>query len=218
MSEFITTHIDLLRHGECEGGEIFRGKTDVALTHVGEVAMKKSISTHKQHLKSDWDVVISSPLSRCRKFSKAYAEKMNCELEIETDFSEIDFGDWDGQPIEEVKEMFPELMKQWKSDPETFCPPGGESVSDFQYRVIEALKTTIENNKGKNLLVVSHGGVIRCLLSYALGASLKQHANLNVPFACLSRISCYEYNIEDSEEIDGQETTLQLSFHNLAAC
>ncbi|MGS0730603.1 histidine phosphatase family protein, partial [Shewanella sp. 0m-11] len=39
-----TTKVILLRHGECDGGNILRGQVDVALTELGQLQMKKAFS------------------------------------------------------------------------------------------------------------------------------------------------------------------------------
>ena len=49
-----TTTIDLLRHGQCEGGEIFRGSTDVALSEAGWQQMR-----HATQEEDNWDRVIT---------------------------------------------------------------------------------------------------------------------------------------------------------------
>lgn len=78
-----TTYIDLLRHGECEGGNIFRGSTNVALTEHGEKRMQNACrylldnsfasdnrvsQTLHATEKPTWDTVITSPLQRCHNF------------------------------------------------------------------------------------------------------------------------------------------------------
>ena len=45
MPESISTVVDLLRHGECEGGAIFRGSLDVALAEHGRARMQAQADT-----------------------------------------------------------------------------------------------------------------------------------------------------------------------------
>ena len=44
------TLIDILRHGQCEGGEIYRGSTDVPLTDLGWQQMRNAVASH-----NGWD-------------------------------------------------------------------------------------------------------------------------------------------------------------------
>ncbi len=57
----VTTTIDLLRHGACEGGEIFRGSSDVALSEQGWQQMRAAIADET----APWQAVVSSSLQRC---------------------------------------------------------------------------------------------------------------------------------------------------------
>ena len=53
--------VDLLRHGELEGGIKYRGHTDDPLTTSGQLAMIQIW----QQLQHDVEIIITSPLSRC---------------------------------------------------------------------------------------------------------------------------------------------------------
>ena len=61
--------VDLLRHGELEGGIKYRGTTDDPLTASGQQAMEQIW----QQLRHDVDVIITSPLSRCRHPASEWA-------------------------------------------------------------------------------------------------------------------------------------------------
>ncbi|MFL0809191.1 MAG: histidine phosphatase family protein [Agarilytica sp.] len=209
MTDIIATHIDLLRHGQCEGGDIFRGKINVALSASGKDAMFNSVAYHNTQCNTSWASVISSPLRRCLDFSKRYAQEQDIQLVVNTDLEEIDFGDWDGKLVENIALNYPDEMACWHSEPEQFCPPGGEPVRNFKARVVTAFQSIVQDNRGDSVLLVTHGGVIRCILSHAFGLPLGRASILDVPYACISRISIYEY--DDS-------VTTKLTFHNLSAC
>ncbi len=59
--------VDLLRHGACAGGEIYRGRSDVALSELGLKQMQAAV------LGLHWQSIISSPLQRCDKFAQGLA-------------------------------------------------------------------------------------------------------------------------------------------------
>jgi broad specificity phosphatase PhoE len=65
------THIDLLRHGEVLGGSCYRGITDDPLTNKGWQQMQAKLDCNKH-----WDVIISSPLSRCHHFAKLLSSEL----------------------------------------------------------------------------------------------------------------------------------------------
>lgn len=181
-----TTTIDLLRHGACEGGEIFRGSTDVPLTVQGWEQMRASLSTH-----SGWDCVVSSNLQRCKNFAAQFAEKNNLPLHFDARFREIHFGDWEGQKIADVeRDHGTSLWKFW-NDPECFTPPNGEAMLDFRERVLDAAHAILDEHRGKHILLISHGAVIRTLLCEWLQMPMTAFSKIAVPYAGLSRVRLY---------------------------
>ena len=181
-----TTIIDLLRHGEVEGGDIFRGSSDDTLTDDGWDHMQASLQGDLL-----WDVIISSPLSRCAEFSESLATQEEIKLEIIEAFQEIDFGEWEGQSPDDVIEEDNEILKRWWLSPTKQTPPEGEDFHDFRARVLKSLKEITEKYEDKRILLVTHAGVIRVILMYILGMQEENLFRLNVDYASISTIRMY---------------------------
>lgn len=175
--------IDVLRHGECEGGEIFRGSTDVALTPRGWAQMQASVDRHPP---DRWQRIVSSPLRRCREFAEQQAERLKVPLEIDEDWRELSFGRWEGRLRDEVVSQEREAVEAFYRDPEQCPPPGGEAGVDVQQRVLSAYQRCLADSSGQQVLLIAHGGVIRALLAHVLGMPLQRMFTLDVPYACLS--------------------------------
>lgn len=194
MSEFEpNTQLDLLRHGECEGGQIFRGHTDVALSDEGEINMSNSCKAAD----TKWDIVISSPLVRCRRFAEQLCKESNVELLIDTRLREMSFGEWDGKLISEIYETEEDTIRSWMKNPVSTTPPDGEPLKNVWSRVSEFLEDLLVKQKGMKVLVVSHGGVMRVALSNLLGMKMENVNRFDVPYASLSRLVVYHSNGED---------------------
>jgi alpha-ribazole phosphatase len=205
MKDIVTT-IDLLRHGECEGGEIFRGTTDVALSDEGWLNMQRVID--HQPKEDFWEHIISSPLLRCRRFAE-HLNNLHCiPLSIEENFREMNFGDWEGQEFHTIwaKEKEKEKVESIYSSPHTFQPPNGEAMSEFSKRVISSSDRVLEEHKGKHLLLIQHGGTIRVLLTHLLSMPMSSMTRFHIPYACFSRVQIHHG--EKSDQIN-------LVFHNL---
>ncbi len=186
-NEFSTTTIDLLRHGECEGGRIFRGATDVPLLPGGFAKMRQACNFADEK----WDHVISSPLNRCRQFAKSLANQDDLTLSIEDDIREMSFGDWDGREIESVWQDSEAKMEAWSHDPSMNTPPNGEPIGDVLARVIQFYSELLRNHKSKHILVVTHGGIIRVMLAHILNMPMSCVNRFDVPYASLSRFAVY---------------------------
>ncbi|MGJ8668993.1 MAG: alpha-ribazole phosphatase [Oceanococcus sp.] len=174
--------IDVLRHGECQGGEIFRGSTDVALSELGWQQMQQSVDT----LGRPWQAIVCSPLQRCRQFAEQVAEKMELPLSVDEDWRELSFGDWEGQLRDQLFAREAERVTRFYKDPVNHAPPNGENAAELQQRVIAAYQRLIDQYSDQRILLVTHGGVIRALLAHVLGMGLERMFTLDVPYACLS--------------------------------
>jgi alpha-ribazole phosphatase len=187
---FSKTTIDILRHGECEGGNIFRGSIDVPLSDTGLDSMKNSCA--KANCK--WDIIISSPLLRCRDFSKQLSHEMNIPFETDDRLREMSFGDWDGKDVDAIFREYEEHVRLWAKNPTAYTPPNAESIRQLNERIDEFRLDIQERYSGKHILLVTHGGVLRVLLAQVQGTPLENINNIEVPYACLSRYAVYDFN------------------------
>ncbi len=197
--ETSTTVIDLLRHGECEDGHCYRGSTDVALSEIGRQTMSRSINLLvKTEPASEqpilpWQAIISSPLQRCYHFAHDLSQRYQLPLHSYKAFKEMHFGDWEGQSIDHIWQTQPANVERWFADPVNCPPPNGERADTFNQRISQALLELVQVHQGQHLLLVTHGGVIRSLLSQCLSpassTSITAMHSFDVPYGCLSRIA-----------------------------
>lgn len=183
-SESTTTWIDLIRHGEPEGGPMFRGSQDDPLSELGWQQMRDAVATG-----NNWDAIVTSPMLRCVRFAQAYAEQQNLPLYEDERLRELNFGDWEGKTAATLMANEREALSRFWSDPEQFPPPGGEAVTEFYQRVQRAWHHWTAELAGQRLLVVCHGGVIRMILAEVLGIPTNRaFSAIAVPYACRSQI------------------------------
>ena len=182
----IPTRIDMLRHGACNDGDIYRGRTDSHLSVEGEAQMLKAVE------EGVWDLVYSSPLQRCRVFSKKLSERLNLPLVIDDRLIELDFGEWDGEETGEIWQKQQSAVLAFWQDPEANTPPGAESLPAMRDRVVHLLHDLHRQYSEQRILLVSHGGVIRILLSYLLQMPLQAMRQISVDYGSLSRVELYQ--------------------------
>lgn len=227
----------LLRHGECEGGAILRGRTDVPLTPLGWQQMQQAVTK----LNINEQRIYCSPLVRTRAFATSLCGQGQTPWVL-AGLQEIDFGDWDGCGFDEVYRYDSAAFDAYWQDPWSHPAPKGETMAMFESRVERAFNSIIQDlfsaseakipptvadegalstssasstsstsepeagvtlttNAGKlstgdfaSALVVTHGGVIRHLMSCALGLSAGHglYRQLDLPYGALVRISVLE--------------------------
>ena len=198
----LVTTVDLLRHGESEGGDIFRGATDVPLMESGWQQMHGAVENI-----DGWQKIISSPMLRCHEFASDLAHRRDIPITINQDLREIFFGDWEGRQFSEIQDQQQSRFNAFWEDPFKNTPPAGEPMLDFCYRVDKALWLEIESQKGQHLLLVVHGGVIRAVLYALLHSEPSALMRYDVPYACMTRIKIYH-------DEDNEKNWPQLVFHN----
>jgi len=183
------TCIDFLRHGECKGGEIFRGSgSDVALTDNGWQQMRNSVQGI-----SGWDSIISSPLQRCQGFAAEQSQRLAIPMVENSSWREIHFGDWEGRIIADVWKESPDLVANYFTDPYGSTPHNGEPFADVADRLQAAWDRLLTEHRNQHVLVVQHGGTIRILLALILGMPVTAMNQFEVPFACLTRLKVFHH-------------------------
>ena len=89
--------LDLLRHGEVQGGTRFRGEQDDPLSPLGWEQMRRATSD-----RPGWTRIISSPSRRCADFARELAGELGLPFEERPVFRERGFGDWEGLAADEI--------------------------------------------------------------------------------------------------------------------
>lgn len=182
-----TTTIDLLRHGECEGGNIYRGSTNVALSDTGWQQMQ-SVS---ERIVPSWQCIYTSPLQRCQRFAEYLAEQHHMPFTVENNLRETHFGEWEGKLIEDVWRDDYDRVVAWFKNPIKHYPPGGEPTTEFMARVQQVFDHLAEKHKDQHIGLVIHGGVIRMLIAYVMKSPFNGFSSMEVPYACISRIKVF---------------------------
>ena len=177
-----TTLIDLLRHGEPEGGSRFRGTVDDPLSAAGWAQLAAATADQQ------WDRIVCSPLRRCREFAQAVAAERGLECRVEPDFREISFGLWEGLTAPQVLAEYGAALTQFWQDPVAFPPPQGEPIAAFNERVDAAWQRLLADTQGRRVLLVAHGGVIAMVLRGVLGMPLSHAWRVRLGYAGRARL------------------------------
>jgi broad specificity phosphatase PhoE len=179
------TLVDLLRHGEVQGGAAFRGAQDDPLAPEGLRSMRAAVEG-----RGPWDAIVTSPLVRCRDFALGLAQHLELPCHSEARLREIHFGDWEGRSYAELMMRAPLALRRFYRDPARHPPPGGEPWADFQARIIEVLRELGSGAHGRRVLAVTHGGAIRAALGHVRGWPPSRLAEIDVPHASVHRLRC----------------------------
>ncbi len=180
MSE---TQIDIIRHGEPEGGRRYRGHSvDDPLSKTGWKQMWDAVPE-----KPPWEHIITSPLSRCQKFAEALADSMGINYSVVDNLKEIGFGSWEGRSPDDIKAHEGDALERFLKDPVNNRPEGAEPLDEFAERVWAEYETIAAEYRGQHVLVIAHAGVIRAITSKILGMALDDvYSRLKIEYAAIA--------------------------------
>jgi broad specificity phosphatase PhoE len=160
----------MVRHGESEGNRDrrFTLTTETPLTDRGRQQARRA-ARHIGKLYRP-EVIVSSPFLRARQTSELLAEELKLPIEVVHDLHERDLGCLKGQSYDALRELVrtdpaydPKNGWSWK-------PDGGESYEDVRRRVMVAIEELRRRYAGREILIVSHGGVMLSVWAHIVGA------------------------------------------------
>ena len=188
----MSCRVYLVRHGETvwNANMRFQGHADIALTQSGREqaeALSKRLSGKNFH------AVYSSDLIRAYETAVILAEPHGLQVHKRPNLREINFGKWEGLTYKEIIDQFGESARKWWDNPSITRIPGGEKLTEVAERCYRALKLIVEDHQGQELLLVAHGGTIRCLVSSVLGIDLNQYWRLRLDNTALNIIEFPEW-------------------------
>jgi broad specificity phosphatase PhoE len=162
------TRVFMVRHGATvlSAEDRFAGATDVELSDEGREETRRLA---ERLSREEIAAVYASPLGRTMETAQILAAPHQLEVQACDGLREISHGRWEQMTRREVEEKFPEEAAEWEKDPYTFAPLGGESGLAVTARALPALVEIVRAHPGDHVLVVSHKGTIRLLLSSLLG-------------------------------------------------
>jgi probable phosphoglycerate mutase len=131
--------------------------------------------------------VYASPLDRTAETARILAEPHQLQVQTRDGLREISHGRWEQMTRKDVEQAFPDESAAWEKDPYTFAPAGGESGLAVIARALPVLMDIVREHPASCVLVVSHKGTIRLLLSSLLGFDPRRYRdNLDQSTAALN--------------------------------
>ncbi|MCQ2799432.1 MAG: histidine phosphatase family protein [Bacilli bacterium] len=163
--------IYIIRHGETDGNKrgILQGCLDIPLNEKGRDLAKVT----GQGLKGvKFDVLFASPLSRAKETGEIILRETgsNAEIVIDDRIKELNFGEWEGENIENSKIMSKKDFAMITIDPFHFrSGKSGESMEELLARTKSFFEDLLNNKalQDKTVLVATHGVAYRALLQNA---------------------------------------------------
>jgi probable phosphoglycerate mutase len=179
----MTTRVHLVRHGHhALLGRILCGRMQgVQLDDLGCEQMSLAAEVIRRSAPT---TVQSSPQRRALQSAEIIASRCGLPVEVVPAFDEIDIGQWTGKSF---ADLAPEkAWQRWNAKRGRARPPGGESMSELQRRVVRYLEQ-LSSQEG-TFVIVSHAEPIRAALMHYLRMPLDRFQSVEIDPASVSTI------------------------------
>ena len=172
--------IYLIRHTTPDINKgICYGQSDISLTET----FYEEASVIKKNLKEEIEHVYSSPLMRCKKLAE-YLFPQN-DIHLHSDLMEINCGNWEMKQWDLVPKK---EIDAWMNDFVNAPIPGGESYTDLYKRTSNCFDQIVSKNN--HAAIITHGGVIRSILSHITQTPLVESFNIfSIHYGCVVKIT-----------------------------
>ena len=211
------TQIILVRHGQStfNAAKRFQGASDDSvLTQIGRLTAYQT-GLALNHI--GFDAVYVSPLKRTQETAHETLAAIAAvsgtvpPLHPHPNLKEVHLPQWEGLSYQEVQSRFAEAYQQWQHAPHEFRMelPQSSAWSDDRQSAIATLarpttfsplhqlytqakqfwQEILPKHRNQTLLIISHGGTIRALISTAIGLEMNHYHRLQQSNSGISRLT-----------------------------
>lgn len=170
--------IYIVRHGYTHWNSLgkLQGVTD---TELHETGLEQAKTLGKRLESKDITKIYTSPLKRAFKTAEIINEYIKVPIIKVENLMEMNFGVWQGLTFEDVKKVHTESFSYWNENMFETIIPNGESYEIVSKRAFKTIEEIAKSND-KNVLVISHGSLIRTIFCKILNISINDLDNLNI--------------------------------------
>lgn len=157
------TIFHVMRHAPTEWNAAGRiqGQDDSPLTPIG---MDWATRWGSQLADLGFQRILSSDTGRAVATAGHINQTLQLPMVQDARLREQDWGQWTGQTMAAIRTTQRDLFMQQEQRGWSFCPPGGEERLEVLTRAREALLDGGRTWPRERLLVVSHEGLLKCLV------------------------------------------------------
>lgn len=178
----------LIRHGHTVDNMnmCYSGFSDCELSEFG-LKQVEALTEYMKDIKVD--KIYSSSLRRSVNTISPTAKNLGMEVVGVEGLRELNFGDFDGMKFVEMRDNFPDEFEKLKTEGDKYVFPNGESLIQMFERNIDAFEAIKKETEDiDDVVICSHMGTIRNLLSYIFSGGVDMHWNFRVENATVTVI------------------------------
>jgi probable phosphoglycerate mutase len=143
----------LIRPGVTEYDQQGRiqGTLDIPLCEDG----RRQVAAMIDELRSQPIAAIYTGPSQCaEQTAAALGEALDVKVKSLDKLENLNHGLWQGMLVTDVKAKQPKVYRQWQEQPETVCPPQGETINAAEERLSAVIAKLLKKHKSDALVAI----------------------------------------------------------------
>jgi broad specificity phosphatase PhoE len=182
------TRVFLVRHGHTEAvGKRLSGR--LPGFHLDPVGREEAARAAESLTHTPLEAVYSSPLERAVETARAIAAPHGLELELREALQELDFGEWSGLLIDELRGD--EGFQRFNVHRGGNRAPGGEHGVEAQARMVRELSALRDRHPEGSIAVVGHADPLRAAVAHFVGIPLDLAHRLELAPGSITRLDLW---------------------------
>jgi len=167
------------------------GNADLPLSDAG----RQQVDNWAKHLKdAPPQVLYGGTGGAADETIKLLGLALKVKGKLLADFDEVSVGLWQGLRLEEIKQRYPKVWKQWHQQPQMVCPPEGEILREAQQRLRAGIDTITRKHNGKKI------GLVLGQLAWAIVRADREGKAPSQIWPLSQQPDCLEYLVEEAQE------------------
>lgn len=186
------TNLLLARHGETDWNaqRRWQGHDDPPLNERGRAQARELAH---MLVREQIAALYASDLRRARETAEIVASHLDLEIRLAPELRELSVGSWSGLTTEEIEQRFPEQLARHREAWGTGWVDG-ERPEEMAERALAAVLQIAADHPSEQVLLVTHGGVIRALGAAAAAVAFHEYSQTiaGIGNCSVSRLACEE--------------------------
>lgn len=155
--------------------------------HLNEEGVTQAESLGTRLIDVPLRALYTSPLERCVETAEAvHKHHLNLKLNTLEAIKEINFGDWQGMSLSDLRKR--KLWDVVQHTPSRVMFPAGESFAEAQFRAVQAVEKIVKMHPAQLVAIFSHSDVIKLVMAHYLGMHLDSFQRIEISPASISTV------------------------------
>jgi len=127
------------------------GDTDL---HLNEIGHRQAAAAAQAVAGLAPRAIHCGPDQATQQTAAIIADELQLKVNRVDDLREMDLGLWEGLTVDSFRERFAKVYRQWRNDPLSVEPPGGEPVSRLSERLDKRVEKIVARHQGESIVLV----------------------------------------------------------------